>query len=165
MGGEIRGEGFSVRIQKVGLRPHGRSLLLELGVSAKTTGWFEKRIDGTVYLLAEPRLNSDEQTITLSGVELDTHSRSALVAVLGEAAEPRLLEAINERRILELDTVLKQLLNRANSAVGGLSSDDLDVDARIRKISLTRLEVGPEYLRGVAVARGSVRVSVREIPF
>ena len=167
--GKSLGGGLPMIISEVALRPHGTSLLLELEVSAGTGGWLGRlswlgtRARGRVYLFAKPHLSSDGQVISLREVELETGSRSAVLSVLGEAAEPWILDTLEGQTTFSLDTVSQQILERLNSSLAELSLEEISLDAKISDIQLTRLDVGPEYLRGVATLQGNAAVAIKEI--
>ena len=139
--------------------------MLEVRVLIGPGGWLSKFGTGTVYVFAKPHLSTDGQVISLKQVELETTSRNAIVAALGEASEPWILEALEGRATFRLDPVREQLLERINTALDELSSGEIDVDAKINDIRLIRLDVGPEYLRGVATLDGKATVAVNEISF
>ena len=167
--GRSLGGGLPLVISGVELRPHGTSLLLELEVSIGSggwlgrLGWLRNRTNGRVYLFAKPHLSSDGQVVTLRDVELATGSRSVVFSALGEAAEPWILDTLDGQTTFSLDTVRQQILERLNSALAELSSEEIEVDGEISDIQLTRLDVGPEYLRGVATLEGRAAVAVKRI--
>ena len=162
--GKMIGEGISLKIEDINLRPHGSSLLLETRIIIRTKGWVNTRAKGTLYLLAQPLLNADEKTITFSNVELDTSSQNKFVAIVGEAIETILLNYIKSRATFDLKPKLDvQLRKLANAALKGLSSKSLTIDGHVEDIRLTRLDVGPSYLQLVAAARAKAKATIRKI--
>ena len=162
--GKTIGEDIVLIIEDINIRSHGSSLLLETEIIVLTKGWVDTRVKGTLYLLVQPHLNADEKTITFSNVKLDTSSKNKLVAIVGEAIEPILLNYIKSRATFDLKPVLDgQLRNLANAALTGLSSESLSIDGHVEDIRLARLDVGPSYLQLVATARAKAQATIRKI--
>lgn len=153
--GESRGEALSVRITSATLEPIRDALLLKVDVAARASGWFGTRTDGALYVVATPTLAADGQSLALENVMLDTSSRSALLAALGEAAEPLLLKPLRAFQ-LDLSDQYETARNEANLAIGSLSSEELGVDAEITGVRLTQIAVGPEQLRLTGSVVGDV---------
>lgn len=164
VGKTISREGFSLTIKAIKLRPHGNSLLLETELAARAGGWFGARVEGILYLLAKPELNAKEQTLRLVNVDLDTASKNKLVAILGEAIEPILLNAIKNRATFNLKPELDgKLRDMANTAIKRLSSTDLAINSQVEEIRLTRLDIGASHLRLIATARAKAEVAIQKI--
>ena len=158
--GRTVGERVRVSVSDLRLRPYGRSLLLEVDLSARVGGWTGARGRGTLYLAAEPMLVAEEQVVRLSNLRLDTASRNVLVAALGESVEPVLLALFEGQKVLELDPAWSDLLEKANGALAELATEEVGVDGTLEDIRLIRLDVGPEALRAVVLATGRIRVAV-----
>ena len=94
---------------------------------------------------------------------MDTASRDALVAAVGELSEPFLERAI-ERYELGLASTHHQLLTAGNSALSALSSEGLVVTGQINDVRLSRLDVGAVAVRLIGTAKGNVSVVVTEQP-
>ena len=162
--GKTFGNLVSVRVDDViTVEAAGRSLLLGLAVTVDTHGWFGTQAAGTVYVLAEPHLDVESNKVLFLNVHMDTDSRNALVAAVGEIGEP-LLERAIERYELNLASTYQQLLSTANNALGALSSDGLAVNGRIDDVRLIRLDVDEEAIRLLGTARGNMSVIVNEVP-
>lgn len=158
------GKDVSITIKNISLRPHGESLLLKTVLVIGTSKWLGTRAEGTLYLSARPILDAEEQTVKLVDIELDTASRSVLVAIAGEAVEPILLGAIKSRATLELQPLLGgELQDRADAAIGGLTSPGFAVDGQVEDIRLIRLNVGPSHLQLIGSARAKVKAAVQTI--
>ena len=113
------------------------SLLLKAEVSIRV-GWciWWRGQKATVYIVAKPKLDVENQSITLTDLKLDIDSRNELVAALGEVAEPWLLRAVNDRNTVALGPIEKELREKAAALVGALSSDGVDVEFGIDSIRL-----------------------------
>lgn len=162
---EAFGDGLPVTVHELTIHPHGGSLMLEIQVSIRSNGWLSKFGNGTVYVLAEPDLSADGQAILLKQVQLETTFENAIMSALGRASEARMLNLLEEQATFRLDSIRKQILGRINTVLNELSSRKIEVDARIDNIRLIRIDVGPEYLRGVATLDGNAAVLVKEISF
>ena len=162
--GKSLGENVSVVIKAIRVRPHGEGLLLETKVSVEADILSGTEARGTLYVLAEPKLNAKAQTITLENVKLDVDSQNVLFSMAGKAAEPLLLEAVSRRIPFDLGPKLKELRDGAENALSALSSENVSVTGKVRRVRITRLDVGPEHLRLVLTAEGRARATVRAIP-
>ena len=158
------GKDVTVTIKDISLRPHGESLLLKTLVVIRHSSWLGTRAEGTLYLSARPMLNTEEQTIKLVDIELDTASRNVLVAIAGEAIEPIVLDAIKGRATVELQPLLgDELQGKANAAIRGLSSSGFALDGKVKDIRLIRLNVGPSHLQLIGSASAKVGAAVQTI--
>ena len=165
--GKSLGKNVSVLIKAIRVRPYGEGLLLETKVSVEADILSGTEARGTLYVLAEPKLNAKAQTITLENVKLDVDSQNVLFSMAGKAAEPLLLEAVSRRIPFDLGPKLKELRDGAEnalSALSALSSENVSVTGKVRRVRITRLDVGPEHLRLVLTAEGRARATVRAIP-
>lgn len=155
---------LSIAIKEVGVRPYGEKLLLETEVAVQADYLSATAARGTLYMVAEPKLDAKAQTIMLENITLETDSRNALFSMAGKAAEPLLLEAVSKRIPFDLGPRLEEFRDRAENALSALSSENVSVTGKVRRIRLTRLDVGPEHLRLVLTAEGRVRAKVQAIP-
>ena len=162
---EIDVKGVSVQIRKVGLRPHGEALLLEVAFSAQTGGWFGARGDGTIYIVAKPVLDRKQQTIDLSDLGLDTKSSNVLVSVFGEVVEPVLLDALEKNSTIDLKPQLEDMRAKADGVFETVSQGGFNLDGQIESIELDRIEVGREKLRVVAKMNATVSGMMRKVQF
>ena len=157
-------EGGGLGIKALHVRPSGDRLLLETTLVATLDGWFrDTQVEVTLYVWGHPRVEYETQTLVLEGLEVDSASRNLLIDALGELAEPMLLERLAEHGVIALDEHLRRLRAHATEALQGISSDGLHVDGAVDAISLTGIDVGPDYLRVVTTATGWVTVEAREI--
>ncbi len=162
--GKSFGKNVSVLIKATRVRPYGEGLLLETTVVVETDLLSGTGTKGTLYVLAEPKLNAKAQTITLENVRLETDSQNVLFSVAGKAAEPLLLDAVSRQIPFDLGPKLKELKNGAQDAFSALSSENVSVTGKVRRVRITRLDVGPENLRLVLTAEGRARATVQAIP-
>ena len=162
--GKSLGKNISVVIKAIRVRPYGEGLLLETTVAVETNYLSGTAAKGTLYVLAEPKLNAKAQTITLENVELETDSQNVLFSMAGKAAEPLLLEVVSRHIPLDLGPKLKELKEEAENTLSALSSENVSVTGKVGRVRLTRLDVGPTHLRLVLTAEGRVRARVQAIP-
>ena len=162
--GKSVGKNISITIKAVRIHPYGERLLLgtEVAVEAKALSGTE--VKGILYVVAEPELDAETQTITLENVALDVDSQNVLFSMAGKAAEPPLLEAVSKRLPFDLGPKLEELRHEAEDAISALSSENVSVTGEVRQVRITRLDVGPEHLRLVLTAEGRVRARVQAIP-
>lgn len=162
--GKSFGKNVSVLIRAIRIRPYGEDLLLETKVAVEADILSGTEARGTLYLLAEPKLNTKAQAVILENVKLDVDSQNVLFSMAGKAAEPLLLEAISRRIPFDLGTKLKDLRDRSENAISALSSENVSVTGKVHRVRLTRLDVGPEHLRLVLTAEGRLRARVGAVP-
>ena len=162
--GKSFGKNVSIMIRAIRVRPHGERLLLETKVAVETDIISGAEARGTLYILAEPKLNTKAQTITLEDVALETDSQNVLLSMAGKAAEPLLLEAISRRIPFDLGPKLKELKDRTENTFSALSSEHVSVTGKVRQVHIGRIDVGPEHLRLVLTAEGRMRARVKTIP-
>ncbi len=162
--GKSLGKNISVVIKAIRVRPYGEGLLLETTVAVETNYLSGTAAKGTLYVLAEPKLNAKAQTITLENVELEADSQNVLFSMAGKAAEPLLLEVVSRHIPLDLGPKFKELKEEAENTLSALSSENVSVTGKVGRVRLTRLDVGPAHLRLVLTAEGRVRARVQAIP-
>lgn len=154
----------SVKLEKVHVYPHGEKLLLQTTFEGRIERWFRDTVvDLTLYLWAKPRINRSTQTLHLEDLEIDLNSRSKIIEVLGELAEPVILGIIANQKSINLDHHTDRIKQDAERALQRISPEDLNIDANIDSVELTDLQVGPEHLRLVAVANGGISVEVQAV--
>ena len=162
--GKSLGKNVSAVIKSIRVRPHGERLLLETKVAVEADIPSGTEARGTLYALAEPKLNTKAQTVTLENVKLDADSQNALFSMAGKAAEPLLTEAVSRHIPLNLKPKLEELRKGAENTLSAFSSENVSVSWKVRQMRLSRLDVGPEHLRLALTAEGRMRAAVKAIP-
>ncbi len=162
--GKSMGKNISIAIKAVRLHPYGEKLLLETEVAAEARILSGTEAKGTLYVVAEPKLDAETQTITLENAALDIDSQNVLFSMVGKAAEPLLLEAVSKRLPIDLGPKLEELRDGAEDAILALSSENLSVTGKVNRVRLSRLDLGPEHLRLVFTAEGRVGARVQAVP-
>lgn len=160
------GDGLMATVDDVRLRPHGRSILLEVDLWVEAPGWFSGRKKVLSHLVAEPVLDAEAATLTLRNISIDTASSHLVAAALGEAGELRLLAWVRDRAVVDLSALQEQLRQQANEALAGLlgaSPDSMALAAELDDLRLVRLDVGPDSMRAVARAVGTARVPMQKL--
>lgn len=155
--GKELGTGVVATIESVSVRPAEGSVLLTTDVSIRETEWFGVRAEGTVYILAEPRLDTEEQVLRFSRVEVDSYSRNRLAGLFGAFGESWLEALVNES-ILDLAPLIDEWTAKAEATLNSIDLDDVALGASIENASLVRLDIGPESLRLVVLATGNAAV-------
>ena len=112
--------------------PMENRLLLETKVAVEADLLSDTEAKGTLYVLAQPKLNAKTQTITLKDVALETDSQNVLFSMVGKAAEPLLLDAVSRRIPLDLGPKLKDLGDRAENTLSALSSENVSVTGKVQ---------------------------------
>ncbi len=162
--GKSLGNNISIVIKGISIRPYAKMLLLETTVAVESDYLSGTAAKGTLYVIAEPKLDAGAQTITLENIRLDIDSQNVLFSMAGKAAEPLLLEAVSKRLPFDLGPKLEELRDEAEGAISALSSENVSVAGEVNRVRLNRLDVGPEHLRLVLTAEGSVGARVQAIP-
>lgn len=162
--GKSLGKNISIVIKEISIRPYAKMLLLETEVAVEANQLSGTAAKGTLYVIAEPKLDAKAQTITLENVRLDIDSQNVLFSMAGKVAEPLLLEAVSKRLPFDLGPKLEELRSEAENGISALSSENVSVTGKVRRVRITRLDVGPEHLRLVLTAEGEVRATVQAVP-
>ena len=162
--GKSLGKNISIVIKGISIRPYAKMLLLETTVAVETDYLSGTAAKGNLYVIAEPKLDAKAQAITLENLALDVDSQNVLFSMAGKAAEPLLLEVVSKRLPFDLGPKLEELRDEAENAISALSSESVSVTGKVRRVRITRLDVGPEHLRLVLTAEGRVRARVEAIP-
>ena len=166
MGKTYTREGYSVSFESVMVGPYGKSVLLHADIVARAPGWFGAPAKGVLYIVAEPRLDVARQKLAFVDLELDTSSRNALVALGFEISELIVARSIENIEIdlgpylATLQEMAQSAFNEFASSIRGVSIESLEPDIR-----LTRIDVGRDYLRLVAEARGGLSIAVQSVPW
>ena len=164
LGGNVyTADNYSIRFDSVRVRPYGSSILLSADVVAWAPKWLANPVRGTIYVVAEPRLDVANQKIELVNLGLDTSSKNALAKFGFEIIESVVTRSLG-RVVFDLKPEIEHLENVGRksfeefSGARGIAIDTIGPD-----IQLERLEVGRDKIRLVATAVGTVSISVETI--
>ena len=162
---------LSGTIEALRLGPYGSGLLLEADINVRVVGCTSSFCEsqGTLYFAVQPILKTNTQNIVMRKVTIDIDSQNKLFAALGGTlAKPwlRELEANLEGQSIDLTPTLEQLRGEANETLVSLgdhvsNQGAHEVRSSVENLRLTDLDIGPEYLRLIAMATGRVDVVVR----
>ena len=159
------GHPMSVSVSDVGVNGHGSSILLKLVLDGVVESgwfkWFNRKVRGTVYLAAVPKLNAEDQTLTFRDIQVDTASSKVLIDIAGKRLKRTLLSFLKERAIVDLEAVLGEGRTSIETALADLTSSD-NLDASLKDLVLTSLEVGPTGLRVLMRVDGKLNVNFKE---
>ena len=149
----------SVVVSDIGVSAHGAGLLLQLGLDVPgEEDWFGRPLSGTVYVAAVPELDVQGQTISLSGIHIDTSSRSVLVDLAGELLEPALEGLLRANAVIDLAPIVAMAKEEIEAGLGRLSENEAALQASLRSLKLTGFKVGVDGLRVLMQVDGKVEV-------
>ena len=148
-----------VVVSDIGVSAHGAGVLLQLTLDVPgEEDWFGRALSGTVYVVAVPDLDVKSQTISLSGIHVDTSSRSVLLNLAGELLEPA-LESRLQDAVIDLAPIEAMARKEIETGLDLLSENDA-LQVSLRTLQLNGLEVGVEGLRVLIRVDGAVEVTL-----
>jgi hypothetical protein len=154
-----------VTVKHATVAASGDRLLISLLVHAKEKkSWFGFGADAVVQIWGRPVLNSSEQTLRLTDVQLAVESEAAL-GLLGAAARevmPRLQQALADKAVLDLKPFAANAQKKVAAAISDFqkNEDGVRVAAEITSLQLAYIAFDSKTLRVVAEAQGTLSVFV-----
>jgi hypothetical protein len=154
-----------VTVKHATVAASGDRLLISLLVHAKEKkSWFGFGADAVVQIWGRPVLNSAEQTLRLTDVQLAVESEAAL-GLLGAAARevmPRLQQALADKAVLDLKPFAANAQKKVAAAIADFqkNEDGVRVAAEITGLQLAYIAFDSKTLRVVAEAQGTLSVFV-----
>jgi hypothetical protein len=154
-----------VTVKHATVAASGDRLLISLLVHAKEKkSWFGFGADAVVQIWGRPVLNSAEQTLRLTDVQLAVESEAAL-GLLGAAARevmPRLQQALADKAVLDLKPFAANAQKKVAAAISDFqkNEDGVRVAAEITGLQLAYIAFDSKTLRVVAEAQGTLSVFV-----
>lgn len=154
--GRIQLEKKKVRVRHIAAGSDGQRLVLRLGVEA---GPIWRRIEGDVFLSAEPVLDSATRELQLRDLRYTLASRNMLLHAASWMASDQMLAELQQRARLPLDALESQGMEAAQKFAQRLSerSEGL-AKIEVQHVTLDSLKLVPGYAIALAVADGTVHV-------
>ena len=158
-----------VTINRATLAASGDRLLICLRVKAsEKKSWFSFGADATVHVWGKPVLDTAQQMLRLSEIELDVESEAAygLLGTAARAAIPYLKDALAENARIDLKPFAATALKNIQTAIADFRSPQpgVQVEAAVTALRLAAIEFDAKTLRVIAEADGTVKVAVSALP-
>ena len=158
-----------VTINRATLAASGDRLLISLRVKAsEKKSWFSFGADATVHVWGKPVLDTAQQMLRLSEIELDVESEAAygLLGTAARAAIPYVINALAENAKLDLKPFAATALTNIQTAIADFRSPQpgVQVEAAVTALRLAAIEFDAKTLRVIAEADGTVKVAVSALP-
>ena len=158
-----------VTINRATLAASGDRLLISLRIKAsEKKSWFSFGADATVHVWGKPVLDTAQQTLRLSEIEIDVESEAAygLLGTAARAAIPYVIDALAENAKLDLKPFATTALKNIQTAIADFRSPQpgVQVDASVTALRLAGIEFDTKTLRVIAEADGTVKVAVSVLP-
>ncbi len=158
-----------ITVKRATVTPSGDRLLISLLVDAKNKkGWFGFAGDATVYIWGRPALDSAQQTLRFTDIQLAVESEDTL-GLLGStvgAAIPVLERALAEKAAVDLKPFAANAQKKIAAVVADLQKNDngVRVDADITGLRLSEIAFNSTKLRVIAQADGAINATVNSLP-
>ncbi|MGH6788401.1 MAG: DUF4403 family protein [Pseudolabrys sp.] len=147
----------------------GDRLLISLKVKAvEKKSWFKFGADATIRIWGKPVLDRDTQIVRLTdlSIAVDSDAAYGLLSAAAQAAEPYLEDALRENAVIDLKPFAADALTKIGGAIADFRevTPGVNVDAAIKDLRLTGIEFDSSTLRVIAEAKGTVNVTVSQLP-
>ena len=158
-----------VTINRATLAASGDRLLISLRVKAsEKKSWFSFGADATVHVWGKPVLDTAQQMLRLSEIELDVESEAAygLLGTAARAAIPYVINALAENAKLDLKPFAATALTNIQTAIADFRSPQpgVQVEAAVTALRLAGIEFDAKTLRIIAEADGTAKIAVSALP-
>ena len=158
----------SITVKKASVVPSGDRLLISLNVSgSEKKSFLGFGGEATVHIWGRPVLDTAQQILRLSDIELAVESEAAfgLLGTAARVAMPYLQRALAERATIDLKPLLANAQQRVAAAIADLQKDDngVKVTAAITSIRLAAVAFDAKTLRVMAEADGTISATVTAI--
>ena len=158
-----------ITVLKATVAPSGERLLISLLVNAKEKkSFFGFGGDATIHIWGRPILDSAQQTLRLTDIELAVESESAfgLLGTAARAAVPYMQRALAERATINLKPFATTTRDRIATVLNDFRTnvDGVRVDAGVNAIRLTGIAYDSKTLRVIGQADGSLAVTMSKLP-
>ena len=158
-----------VTINSAKVEPSGDRLLISLRAKAvEKKSWFGFGADATVHVWGKPVLDTINQVLRLTDIELDVESEQAfgLLGAAARAAVPYLKDALAANARVDLKPFAANARRSIETAIADFrkSEQGVQVDAAVTSLRLAGIEYDAKTLRVIAEADGTVKVAVSQLP-
>jgi hypothetical protein len=159
-----------ITVRRASLAASGDRLLISLRVKAREKrSWFGLGAEADIHVWGRPVLDSAQQLLRLTDIELDVQSEAAfgLLGAAAQAARPQLRDALAERAVIDLKPFAAEAKKEVAAAVAdfGKQESGVRIDAAINDLRLVGIAFDATTLRVIAEAAGAVKVAVSSISF
>jgi hypothetical protein len=166
---EDKSGAVEVTIKRATVAASGDRLLISLRVKAnEKKSWFGFGAEADVHVWGKPVLDTAQQVLRLTEIELDVESQEAfgLLSAAARAAIPYLKDALAENARIDLKPFAANARRSIEAAIADFRTPQpgVQVDAAITELRLAGIEFDAKTLRIVAEAEGSVKVAVSALP-
>jgi hypothetical protein len=158
-----------VTVKRAAVAASGDRLLISLLVNAK-----EKKSflgfggEANVHIWGRPALDSAQQILRLTDIELAVESEAAfgLLGTAARAAMPYLQKALAEKAVVDLKPFASNAQKRIAAVIADFQNNEngVRVAAEITALRLTGIAFDSRTLRVIAEANGAINVSVTALP-
>ena len=149
--GRYFGDSIVVTMQQLVVRPGDDEPVLEMGLHVRAPG-----AEGTVQVVARPRLNPARQTLELRSFEIEMESGSAVFTIFGWLAEPFLRLVLMDGMSMDLAPLLADAGVTAMDGLGRLSTDDYQITGNVHRVRVLEMAAAPEDLTITVAAEGEL---------
>jgi hypothetical protein len=154
-----------VTVKRAGVAASGDRLLISLLVNAKEKkSFFGFGGEATVHIWGKPALDSAQQMLRLTDIELAVESEAAfgLLGTAARAAVPYLQKALADNAVVDLKPFASNAQKRIAAVIADFqkNEDGVRVTAEITTLRLTGIAFDSKTLRVIAEAGGAINVSV-----
>jgi hypothetical protein len=158
-----------VTVKRAGLAASGDRLLISLLVNAREKKSFLGFSgEASVHIWGRPALDSAQQILRLTDVELAVESEAAfgLLGSAARAAMPYLQKALAEKAVIDLKPFASNAQKRIAAVIADFQNNEngVRVAAEITALRLTGIAFDSKTLRVIAEANGAINVSVTALP-
>jgi hypothetical protein len=167
--GKDAGSAAEVEVRKATVAASGDRLLISLLVKAREKkSWFGFGAEGTVHIWGKPALDTQNQILRLTDLEVAVESEAAygLLGAAARTAIPYVQDALADNAVIDL----KPFAADARTKIGQALAEFRDVspgvraDTAIEELHLVGIAFDSRTLRIITEANGRVSVTVTELP-
>jgi hypothetical protein len=158
-----------VTVKRADLAASGDRLLISLLVNAREKKSFLGFSgEANVHIWGRPALDSAQQILRLTDIELAVESEAAfgLLGTAARAAMPYLQKALAEKAVVDLKPFASNAQKRIAAVIADFQNNEngVRVAAEITALRLTGIAFDSKTLRVIAEANGAINVSVTALP-
>src|SRR5271169_4211291 len=159
----------NVTVKRAYVAASGNRLLISLLVNAKDkTSLFSVSGEANVHIWGRPVLDSAQQTLRLTDIELAVESEAAfgLLGAAARAAMPHLQKALADKATIDLKPFATNAQKKIAAAIADFqkNEDGVRVAADISSLRLADIAFDSKTLRVIAEAAGAINVYVTTLP-
>lgn len=166
---EDKSGAVEVTIQRASVAASGDRLLLTTRVKAsEKKSWFGLGAEAIVHVWGKPALDTKEQVLRLTDIEVDVESEEAfgLLSAAARAALPYLKDALAENARIDLKPFAANARKSIEAALADFRTPQpgATVEAAVTELRLAGIEFDAKTLRVIAEADGTVKVAISQLP-